>query len=272
MGKLDLSKTLKDLKSVAKKHSPEILIGIGITGMVTTTVLAVKATPKALRAIEEKKREVYDGLDPVDIPSQAIPEDVKLKAGEVVKATWKYYIPAAVTCVGSAACIIGASKVSLARNAALATAYNLSQTALNDYKAQVVETIGEKKEKVIREKVAQETVKKDPVGKKEIIITGKGTTRFYDSMGKRRFESDIEAVRKIVNDLNYRMRNEMYISLNDFYSELGLENVPVGDILGWSIDKGLIEPTFDAVIDEDGSACICVDFLTRPDYGYDKYY
>lgn len=272
MGKLDLSKTLKDLRSVATKHSPEILVGIGITGMVTSTVLAVKATPKALKAIEEKKREVYDELDSIDIPSQAIPEDVKLKPGEVVKATWKYYIPTAVTCVGSAACIIGASKVSLARNAALATAYNLSQTALTDYKAQVIETIGEKKEKVIREKVAQESVKKDPVANKEIIITEKGNTRFYDAMGKRRFTSDIEAVRKIVNDLNFRMRNEMYVSLNDFYNELGLDNVPVGDILGWTIDKGLIEPTFDAVLDDDGTPCICVDFLTRPDYGYDRYY
>ena len=29
------------------KHSPEIFTGIGIAGMVTTTVMAVRATPKA---------------------------------------------------------------------------------------------------------------------------------------------------------------------------------------------------------------------------------
>ena len=43
-----------------KKHSPELLVGIGITGMIGSTVLAVKATPKALQLLEDKKEEVHD--------------------------------------------------------------------------------------------------------------------------------------------------------------------------------------------------------------------
>jgi len=82
MTKADVSKFLTNVKSSLSKHSPEILVGIGITGMVTTTVLAVKATPKALKLIEEtKKEERKDKLTPI----------------ETVKATWKCYIPAAVT-------------------------------------------------------------------------------------------------------------------------------------------------------------------------------
>ena len=46
--KLNVSKLCKDAKVMVSKRSPEILTGLGIAGMITTTVLAVKATPKAL--------------------------------------------------------------------------------------------------------------------------------------------------------------------------------------------------------------------------------
>ena len=103
----------------------------GIAGMITTTVLAVRSTPKALKLIEEKKKE--EGVD-------------KLTPAETVKTAWKCYIPAMVLGATSVGCLVGASRVSLRRNAALATAYKLSETALTEYREQVVETIGEKKE------------------------------------------------------------------------------------------------------------------------------
>lgn len=70
-----------------------------------------------------------------------------LKPLEVVKAAWKPYIPAAITGSLSVACLVGASRVNFKRNAALATAYTLSEKVLKDYKDSVVETIGEKKRK-----------------------------------------------------------------------------------------------------------------------------
>ena len=74
-----LTNFFKSTRTFLGKHSPEILTGIGVTGMITTTVLAVKSTPKALILIEEKKKEL--GTD-------------KLTTIEVVKAAWKPYIPA----------------------------------------------------------------------------------------------------------------------------------------------------------------------------------
>lgn len=47
MQKSNLTKVFNSMKIATVKHSPEILMGIGITGMVTTTVMAVRATPKA---------------------------------------------------------------------------------------------------------------------------------------------------------------------------------------------------------------------------------
>lgn len=256
MNKENILKVFKDIQSGISKHSPEILVGIGIAGMLTTTVLAVKATPKALQAIDEAKKceETCE----------------KLPVKTVVKVTWKYYVPAAVTCVVSTACLIGASSVSLKRNAALATAYSLSKTALTEYKEQVVETIGEKKEKVIRDNIAKKKVENDPISKKEVIVTSSGKTLCYDSTGGRYFESDLEKIKSIVNELNRRMTVENYISLNEFYSELGLRNTDLGDVLGWNMDDGFIELAYSAQISEDGRPCIVISFDVAPRYDYQR--
>ena len=58
MNKPNISALFKDVKMAMSKHSPEILTGLGIAGMITTTILAVKATPKALELIEDKKEEL----------------------------------------------------------------------------------------------------------------------------------------------------------------------------------------------------------------------
>lgn len=58
MDKKTIAATIRNMQTAVKKHSPEILTGIGIAGMITTTVLAVRATPKALILIEEKKDEL----------------------------------------------------------------------------------------------------------------------------------------------------------------------------------------------------------------------
>ena len=52
---MNISKMLKSFRYELGKHSPEILTGIGIAGMITTTVMAVRATPKALDLLAEVK-------------------------------------------------------------------------------------------------------------------------------------------------------------------------------------------------------------------------
>lgn len=260
MSKVNMGKLFKDAQSLVSKHSPELLTGLGIAGMITTTVLAVKATPKALDLIEQKREELYPNSTQTLTPV------------ETVKATWKCYVPAAVTGVTSVACLIGASSVNARRNAALATAYNLSATALSEYKEKVIETIGEKKEQVIRDKVAEEKIKKEPVNNSAIIVSGNGNTRCFDTITKRRFTSDIEQIKRIVNELNRQMINgQDYISLNEFYYELGLDGCAVGDDLGWNVTRGLIELDFSAQLDADGVPCIVLDYLVAPKRGYNSY-
>lgn len=260
MSKPNMTALFKNVRVALSKHSPEILTGLGIAGMISTTVLAVKATPKALDLIEDKKEE----LDLA--PSE------KLHPVETLKATWKCYVPAVVTGVTSVACLIGASSVNARRNAALATAYNLSATALSEYREKVLETVGEKKEQIIRNKVAEEQIKKEPVNQSTIIMNGNGSTRCFDTITKRRFTSDIETIRRIVNELNRRMINgEDYISLNEFYVELGMDETSIGDDLGWNVASGLIDLNFSAQLDTDGTPCIVIDYQVAPKRGYNRW-
>lgn len=275
MNKPNVTKLLNTAKHVMKKRSPEILTGIGIAGMISTVVLAVKATPKAMELIEEEKKfkekEAHEG----DIFTEEDERNAfNLTPIETVKAAWKPYIPAAITGIASVACLIGANSVHVRRNAALATAYQLSTTALSDYREKVVETIGEKKENNIRDKVAKKQVEEHQVADTQIIMTGKGNTLCYDSHSDRYFRSDIDKIKNAVLTLNERMinGNEMYISLNDFYDEIGLKHTEVGNSIGWRIDKGKIDVRYSAQITEDNEPCIVIDHLMPPEYGFDSYY
>lgn len=257
MRKPNLANLMSNTRQFVSKRSPEILTGIGIAGMITTTVLAVRATPKALQLIEEKKNEDWvDDLSPL----------------EVVKAAWKPYVPAAVTGIASVACLIGASSVNAKRNAALATAYKLSETALTEYREKVIETIGEKKEKTVRDKVAEERVKKNPVSKSEVIVTNNGTTLCFDPISARYFKSSIDKIKRAENELNKQMLHDIsgYVSLNEFYDELGLDHTSVGDDLGWNVDR-LIDISFSSQLNDNGEPSVVLDYLVAPKYDFYKF-
>lgn len=250
MDKKAVTRMLYNVRTAMKKHSPEILTGIGIAGMITTTVLAVHATPKALILMDEKKKKTEEDI---------------LAPVEVVKTTWICYVPAAVTGAVSVACLVGASSVNVRRNAALATAYTLSESALKEYRNKVVEVIGEKKEQTVRDAIAKDKIEQNPVSSREVIITEKGNTLCYDAASGRYFKCDIDKLKKAENELNRQMRDEMYV---DFYYEIGLSGIGVGDELGWNIDKGYINLEFSSQLAEDGTPCLVIGYHIAPRYDY----
>ena len=249
MDKGSIKHFINGVKKGTTKHAPDILTGIGVATMFGTVVLAVKATPAALELIEEAKQEKkVDKLTPV----------------ETVQATWKCYIPAAISGAVSVGCIIGANSVNARRSAALATAYTLSETAFNEYRDKVKETIGEKKETEVRKSVARDKVKQAPVNEGAIIYTNRGNTLCYDALSGRHFYSDREVLKKGANEINRRMRTELFISLNEFYQEIGLPPIDLGDDIGWHIDRGYIDPVFDAEVAPNGQPCLVMDFCVKP--------
>lgn len=262
MSKVNLSQFVKNVRTSAIKHSPEILVGLGIAGMISATILAVKATPTAMRKIDvERKRRENESKDGVVEPLTKV---------DVVKATWTCYVPTVVTIGVSTACLVGASSVNARRNAALATAYTLSETALKEYREKVVETIGEKKEEAIRDQVVKERLEKNPVKTSEVIISEKGNTLCYDCISGRYFKSDIEKIKKAVNEINRRMMSENYISLNEFYYEIGLKPTALGNELGWNMNDGFVEPHFSSQLADDEQPCLAIDYYIAPRYDFGK--
>lgn len=274
MSKINPKAMVKSVEMWGKKRSPEILTGIGIAGMITTTVMAVKATPKALVLIEEEKRRQNQKLlkDAKKNGDECCDRIEKLHPVEAIKATWKCYIPAAVTGAMSVMCLVGASSVSARRNAALATAYTLSESAMKEYRTKVIETVGEKKEQVVKDAIAKDKVEQNPVTTNEVIITDKGNTLCYEVISGRYFKSDIDRIKKAVNEINRRLLLDSYISLNEFYYAIGLDETKIGDDLGWNISQSLIELSFSSQLASDGTPCVVLDYDTMPQYNFDKWF
>lgn len=252
---------LKTASKSISKHSPEILTGIGVAGLVTTVVLAVKATPKAMVLLEEHlmQDQVRDGV------TEGLFNMMDLKT--TVKVAWRPYIPAMVMGTVTIACIIGSQRVSSSRTAALASAYSLTSTALDEYQNKVVETIGKNKEEKMRAEIVEERVKADPPSLMDLPTPDCGKTLCFDQLSGRYFMSDAETLRQTVNELNRQMILENELSLNEFYYAIGLSGIPLGASLGWSIDTGLIELRFNAVMSEDNmTPCLGIDYQTVPRY------
>lgn len=243
----------KSVKTKASIKTPEILTGLGIAGMITSTILAVRSTPRALKIIEEEKNELeVEVLEPV----------------ETVKLTWKCYIPTILVGGVSVLCLIWGNRVIVKRYTALAAAYSLSETAFRDYRNRVVEKIGEQKEKEIHSDIARDKMESNPISNHRVIDTGCGKDLCFDVLSGRYFYSDVNNLEKIVNELNRRMRDEMNISLNDYYWEINLDSIDIGEILGWNIDTDYIELGFETKLTNDNKPCIVVRHIRPPFYGY----
>lgn len=220
------TKLLEGIGQKASEYSPQILMGIGIAGSITATVLAVKATPKALQLIEAKKEE--EGVE-------------KLTVVDTVKSTWKCYIPTAVTMTASTACLISSCSVSTRRMAALATAYKVSETALIEYKEalreyrdSVIETVGEESEKKIKENFVNKQSESDQVTNKTVIVSNADSYKCLEVQTGREFVTTYLELKTAEVNLKERILNDGYASLNEMYDELDIERTDTGYDVGWN--------------------------------------
>lgn len=253
---MDISRLINIGKKKLTDNAPEVLIGVGLAGMLTSTIMAVKATPKAMDIIKEE--EDYLNRD--------------LTKAEKVKLAWKPYVPAAIGYCASAALIIKANNVNNARSAMFAGAYKLSEQALLDYKDKVIETIGEEKEREISDKVVKDRFNSVPKTQPASeVIYGTGQCLCHDPLSGRYFNADMDKIRRVENDLNYRLMKENMVSLNEFYTELGMECTEMGFKYGWNIDDGLIEVRFTSIITDDNKLCLVVSFARSPRLDFDQW-
>lgn len=247
---------VNDVVDIFRRRKPEIMIGVGIASGILATGEAVVATFRAVPLIEQKKQEL---------------EKEKLSPAEIVRTAGFCYIPTAILTVLSVGCIVGGTAMNYRDTAALSAAYTLSESYLKEYKEyrdKVVEKIGEKKETDIRDAMAQERIDRNPVNNTEVIVTGKGETMCYDTISGRYFKSDIDTIRRTVYEFNKAMLEDGFISLNDFYYELGLRPIEMGDKLGWRAEDGYFDVRFSSVLSEENVPCLSIEFNVGPTLGY----
>lgn len=238
----------KQVTRSMNQNSPTILTIMGALGVVTTAVLAVRATPKALKLIDyERSKHKTRHLAKLDY----------------VRLTWREYLPSILMGSATITCIVGANSIHLQRTAAIQGIYSLTETAFKEYQAKVIQTLGEKKEEKVREEIIQDHLAANPVGGQVIYSTGSGGTLCYDNLSGRYFTSDIEKLRRAENQLNHLLFSEMWVTLNEVYSEIGLEGIELGEELGWDVDE-LLEFIFTSKLTETGEPCLVLTHRNMP--------
>ena len=248
---------LRNTGHMLNRNSPTILSGVAVAGVITTAVLAAKAGVKAY------KHEVHTYLEE--------PGRENLTKSEIVKLTWKDYIPAGISGVATIACIIGANKIGLRRHAAMMGAFTIADTAFREYKEEVLKQIGAVKEGKVSDEVQKRRIDENqPPKDHQVIIAAGGDQLCYDSLTGRYFKSDIETIRQAKNQVNSEIiGGNMYASLNEFYAFLGLDTADVGEELGFNLDN-LIELTFTTHMSQDGRPCLAMVFAKLPVTNYGK--
>lgn len=240
--------SLRDLALRGSKlvtdNSPAILAGVAVTGVVTTAVLTAKATYKAVILLELEEA------------------DKDLETKEKIELTWQLYIPAMSAALTTIAAIIFATKIGTRRAAAMTAAYVLSEKTFEEYRDKIVEKMGDRKEQQARDEIAQERVTTNPPP--DTLMPQGNSVLCMDGFTGRYFISDMETIKAAENKVNHRiLRGEMYISLTEFYEEIGLERTSMTDDVGWNVEK-LLELTFSSTLTPRGHPCLVVDFHVMP--------
>jgi len=215
-----LMRNVKTAEHLTRKYRPQILIGLGIGGMVTAGIAAVKATPKAIQIKEELGKREHTKFD-------------------YLKALFPVYLPSIVMGASSIACIVGGATIFTKRGVALATAYKLTEGAFMDYRNATESVVGEKKMNDIYTKIAEDKVKSQPVDETLIQTESKGQL-FYDATFGRYFRAKNEAaVDGAFIEVQRELLNNDCASVGYLWDLLGYQgDTTIGEKLGWDNRMG----------------------------------
>lgn len=243
---------MKGIIPSLKRASPTILSCIAAIGTVATAVLAVKATPKAIEYIQMNTGYNHDGV--MEVPSKE----------EIVKATWKNYIPAVAVGLGTIVCILSANGLNRKQQATITSAYVLLENAYKEYKNKLKDIYGEETDTEVRKAVAKDNYTGDP------DVTD-GKLLFYDEYSNRYFERTMEEVIDAEYHLNREFILEGDVKLNKFYELLGLPGTELGAVVGWDSESAAaffgyqwIDFEHDLVVMDDGLECYIVHMPFAP--------
>lgn len=242
-----------------KKHSPEILVVGGVVGLVTSGVMACKATTK-LSAILDDSKEQIELFDKVAANPEMVKEEYTVEDAEkdkkIVKVQTavkvaKLYAPSIAVGVVSIGAIFASNNIMRKRNVALGAAYATVDRAFKDYRNRVVDRFGEELDKELRYNLKTKEVKEtveDENGKKKTV---KRNIKYMDSAMPSEFaviyDDGCAGWTKDPEDnkffliqqqryANERLKRRGYLSLNEVYELLGFPSTKAGQVVGWLYD------------------------------------
>jgi len=248
-----------------KKHSPEILLVVGITGTVASAVLACRATLKCEAVLDNAKekfekikeckqlnsgiveddREVYSELD--------YRKDITVAYVQTTVDFIKLYGPAVSLGVASIACIIGGHGIMKKRNVALMAAYKAVEEGFNAYRKRVIEEYGEEKDYMYKNGLRAEEIidlevdesgKAKKVKKQKLVEDPNGLSvyaKFFDescSQWSKTPEYNMLFLKAQQNYFNDMLKARGHVFLNEVYDAIGIPRTQAGAVVGWVFGEG----------------------------------
>lgn len=276
MNKAEIVKTVSGKVGRAglrlKKYSPEILVVVGVVGVVSSAVMACKATTKAgdiLKEAREKLDNIHEAEElgkvrDVDYTLEDAKKDTTIVYVQTGLKFAKLYGPSVILGALSITSILASNNILRKRNVALGAAYAAIDKSFKEYRGRVVERFGDavdrelkyniKAQKIDDIEVDPETGKEKKV-KKTINVVGSDLecspyAKFFDE-GSEYYEKDPERnlffLRAEQNYANDKLRARGYLTLNEVYERLGIPTTKAGQIVGWVYD--LDKPNGDNYVD-----------------------
>ena len=242
-----------------KKHSPEILVTVGVVGTVGSAVMACIATTKLPEVLDEcadRKEELlhaFEEGEEVGYTEQAYKKD---SAKLAIKNAWevtKLYLPAATLELASASMIFASNSIHRKRTASLAAAYATLDSMFKDYRKNVCETFGEDIDHDMRYGVKHEKVEVTEVDEKGKEHTRKvkadiiekdvneisDYAKFYDEScagWDKSPEYNLTVLKANQSHANNMLHANGYLFLNDVYKMIGIKPTLAGQTVGWIED------------------------------------
>ena len=255
-----IKKTTGRTGLVLKKHSPEILMGVGITGVIGSTILACKATLKVEDIIDDAKEKMETINNVLENPEayerEYTEDDAKKDKAIVYTQTGvkfiKLYGPSISLGIVSVSCLLGAHNIMKKRNIAVMAAYKAVEQSFADYRKRVVDEFGGDKDRQFRYGIIQEEITEtetDEDGKKKKVKKIVETldpnhisqyARFFDEVSinwSKTPEYNMVFIKTQQNFANDLLKSRGHLFLNEVYDMLGIERSQTGAVVGWVLNE-----------------------------------
>jgi hypothetical protein len=233
---------------ITRRFSPQILLGLGVAGVVTAGVLACKATLKLEEVVTKAETDIAEVKDLRTNDGYATETEYNKALAKVyVARTYqvaKLYTPALSVATVGIGCLLGSYGVLNQRNVASIAAYQTLSSGFEQYRRRVVEDLGDEKDKEYRYGLVEREIPQfdedgNKVGTKKLVeatIDGDSYAREFDEGNE--LWSRIPGMNRLTlsnqqNWLNDRLNNRGYLFLNDVYKALGFPETPGGQVVGW---------------------------------------